>query len=72
MVDEKALSPEGKAILEIVRQDAAEGRLTPEQAKFLNRAIALNDSLGIIGNVVIKFGAFCAAIATIWTFWPKK
>lgn len=72
MIDETTLSPEGKAILEIVRRDTAEGRLTEDQAKFLNRAIALNDSLGLIGNVVIKFAAFLSAIAVVWTFWPKK
>lgn len=70
--DEKNLSPEGKAVLAIVRRDTEEGRLTPEQAAFLNKAIALKESVGVLTDFVIKLAVFAGSIAALITYWPRR
>lgn len=69
---EDALSDDARAVLAIVREEAKAGRLTAAQEALLNRAVALSESFGIIGNFIIKFASFLAAGALIWNYWPKK
>lgn len=70
--EEKNLSPEGKAILAIVRKDKEEGRLTPEQAAFLDKAISLKESVGVLADFIIKLAVFAGAIAALWSYWPRR
>lgn len=67
-IKEENLSPDAKAVLDIVRAEAQEGRLTEKQQQFLDRAIVLHDALGIVGKFVVWFAGLLIAISTCWAY----
>lgn len=68
MIKEENLSPDAKAVLEIVRDEARQGRLTDKQQQFLDRAIVLHDALGIVGKFVVWFAGLLIAVSTCWAY----
>lgn len=68
MIKEENLSPDAKAVLEIVRDEAKQGRLTEKQQQFLDRAIVLQDALGIVGKFVVWFAGLLIAVSTCWAY----
>lgn len=68
MIKEENLSPDAKAVLEIVRDEAKQGRLTEKQQQFLDRAIVLHDALGIVGKFVVWFAGLLIAVSTCWAY----
>lgn len=68
MIKEENLSPDAKAVLEIVREEASNGRLTDKQQEFLNKAIMLQDAVGVIGKFIVWFAGLLIAVSTCWTY----
>jgi len=71
-IKEENLSDESKAVLAIVREEAMAGRLTPKQVEFLNNAVVMYEAAGIVGKFILWFAGILAAIATLWSYLPKR
>lgn len=71
-IKEEGLSDESKVVLAIIRDEAIAGRLTTKQKELLDRAVALQDALGIIGKFLIWFAGLLLALTTILSYIPRK
>lgn len=71
-IDESKLSKQSKVVLDLLRSEMAAGMLKPEEVKFVAQALKLKDSIGILGNFIIKLAAFLLAITAVTSWWPKK
>ena len=63
---------QSQAVIDLLRKEMEAGRIPPEHAAFLEKAVKVTDSLGIIGNFVIRFAAFLTGVAALWTLWPRQ
>lgn len=68
VIKEENLSDDAKAVLAIVREEALAGRLTQKQEQLLNRAIALQESIGVIGRFIVWFAGLLIAVSTVWSY----
>ena len=68
IIKEENLSDDAKAVLAIVREEASAGRLTDKQQEFLNKAIMLQDAIGVIGKFIVWFAGLLIAVSTCWSY----
>lgn len=73
--DEKKLSKQSQEVLAILRTEIAAGRIPPEHAAFLAKAVRLQESVGTLSNFIMKLAGVIVAIGAMgsWlSWWPKK
>lgn len=71
-MSEVELSKQSKQILEVLREEAKRGLLSEEEVKWVQSSMRLKESLGTIGNFVIKTAAFITAATFIMQWWLKR
>ena len=67
-MDESQLPKYAQQVLNTLRLEMADGRLTKGEVEFLRSAVKIKESLGILGNFVVKFAAILAALGVSWGY----
>lgn len=63
---ETKLTKQSEAILDKLRRDVEQHRLSPEELSKIRKGLALVESLGILGELLIKAAAAVTAIVILW------
>lgn len=64
------LNPQSEMILEKLKVDLESHLLTEEEVAKIRKGLALSESLGYLGGIVIKAAALIATLLTILQYFP--
>lgn len=64
------LTKQSEAILATLRKEVLHHKLTQEQYDFLESAVQLRNSFGILTGITIKAAVFAGAVAALYKFFP--
>lgn len=66
-INEERLSKDAKTVLVILRKEMAEGRISQDSIDFLESAVKIKESMGVLGGFAVKFAGFVIAIGVIYS-----
>ena len=64
------LTRQSEAILAKLRKEVLLHKLSQEQYEFLEQAVQLRNSVGILTGIVIKAAVFAGAVTALYKFFP--
>ena len=67
-IKEEDLSADLQAVLALMREEMAQGRLTPEQYKLMGELAILKGSAVLVAKFFVWFGGLLIAASTIWGY----
>lgn len=67
-IKEEDLSADLQAVLSLMREEMAQGRLTPEQYKLMEELAILKGSAVIVAKFFVWFGGLLIAASTVWSY----